>query len=173
MTRPDAIKAALSVGCGRQGCSVTERGVGYDPTLYISEALDPETLTQTTCPLEDLMPARKDDAGAERRFHVRQPARKDDAGKAPWSLLPWDSAAKVVDVLEYGCRKYSARDWEKGMEWSRLHDAMFRHMFLWFQMGEQFDAESGLPHLAHIACCALFLQAYELRGVGTDDRPRS
>ena len=117
--------------------------------------VDTETLTQTTCPIEDL-----------------QPARKDDAGKAPWSLLPWDSAAKVVDVLEYGCRKYSARNWEKGMEWSRLHDAMFRHMFLWFQMGEQCDAESGLPHLAHIACCALFLQAYELRGVGTDDRPK-
>jgi hypothetical protein len=33
------------------------------------------------------------------------------------------------------------------------------------------DHESGRSHLAHAACCVLFLLAYERRKVGTDDRP--
>jgi Domain of unknown function (DUF5664) len=98
--------------------------------------------------------------------------KKNDEGKDPWELLPWDAVEQVVKVLKHGRKKYDARNWEKGMAWSRLHGAANRHLNpQWFQGREDFDEESGLYHLAHAACDILFLIAYQLRGIGLDDRP--
>ena len=63
------------------------------------------------------------------------------------------------------------RNWEKGMKWGRPVGALMRHMWAWWQ-GEDKDAETGLSHLAHAACCILFLLSYELRKTGEDDRPK-
>lgn len=85
-------------------------------------------------------------------------------------LLPFDALEEVTKVLDFGQKKYSARNWEKGMHWSRLLRALLGHTFKWAQR-EKADPETGLSHLAHAACCALFLLAYEKRQAGTDDRP--
>lgn len=61
------------------------------------------------------------------------------------------------------------RNWEKGLAWGRLSGALLRHLWAWMR-GEERDPESGLPHLAHMACCALMLLASTLRKVGIDDR---
>lgn len=97
---------------------------------------------------------------------------KHDAGKSPWHLLPFDALEEVCKVLDYGMRKYDARNWEKGMDWSRVHGAVNRHLNReWWQAGSDHDAESGLSQLAHAACGLLFLLSYAIRGVGKDDRP--
>lgn len=96
--------------------------------------------------------------------------RKDDAGKAQWHLMPWDALQGIVAVLGFGARKYPPRNWEHGMAWSRCYDALIRHMTAWFQ-GEAKDPETGMSHLWHAGACILFLIAYEMRGIGTDDRP--
>lgn len=96
--------------------------------------------------------------------------RKDDGGKDPWDLLPWDAVRCIVRVLGFGARKYAPRNWEKGMAWSRCYSALMRHMTAWWE-GERQDPETGMSHLWHAGCCILFLIAYELRGVGDDDRP--
>lgn len=86
---------------------------------------------------------------------------KLDAGKPRWSLLPFGAIRSVVEVLEYGARKYSPGNWrlvENARE--RYFDATLRHLTAWWQ-GETNDPESGLPHLAHAACCVLFLLALE------------
>jgi hypothetical protein len=62
------------------------------------------------------------------------------------------------------------RNWEKGMAYSRLYAATMRHMTAWWE-GETADPETGFSHLSHAGCCVLFLMAYELRGIGSDDRP--
>ena len=98
------------------------------------------------------------------------PARKDDAGKDPWGLLPWDAARAIVKILRFGAQKYGARNWERGMDWSRPYDACMRHLTAW-HMREEGDAETGFSHLWHAGCCIVFLIAYEIRGVGRDDRP--
>ncbi len=36
-----------------------------------------------------------------------QPGVKYDAGKTDWTLLPWSGLQKIVEVLEYGARKYT------------------------------------------------------------------
>lgn len=96
---------------------------------------------------------------------------KKDNGKLRWSLLPWDAVEKVVEVLEFGAKKYDDRNWEKGMDWSRLFDADIRHKVDWWQKGEHTASDSKISHLAHAACNSLFALAYELRKVGKDDRP--
>lgn len=95
---------------------------------------------------------------------------KHDAGKDPWHLMPWDALQAILAVLVFGSVKYGSRNWERGMAWSRPFDAVQRHLIAWFQ-GEDRDPETGMSHLWHAGTSILFLIAYEIRGVGVDDRP--
>lgn len=94
---------------------------------------------------------------------------KYDEGKPRTDLLPTDSLLGVAEILSFGAAKYGDRNWEKGMDWNRLYAAALRHLYAW-QLGEDLDPESGKHHLKHATCCLLMLLAYQLRGVGTDDR---
>lgn len=98
--------------------------------------------------------------------------RKNDTGKLPLHLLPHDALEEVAKVLDYGQHKYSARNWEAGMAWSRPYAACLRHLWAWWR-GQERDPETGLSHLAHAACCVLFMLAYVIRRTPGDDRPTS
>lgn len=87
---------------------------------------------------------------------------KYDAGKEPMGLLPWDALFEVARVLDYGEKKYSANGWRNVKPRSRYLDAAFRHLAAYAQHGD-LDDESGLPHLAHAACCVLFMLSFYLR----------
>jgi len=99
-------------------------------------------------------------------------AQKFDGNKLPWHLLPTDAIRCIVSVLAFGASKYAARNWELGMDWSRPYAALLRHLTSWWE-GEKADPETGYSHLWHAGCCILFLIAYELRGIGKDDRPKA
>lgn len=87
---------------------------------------------------------------------------KHDGGKPRWSLLPWRVLEEVVDVLEFGARKYAPDNWQKVPDAHRRYvDAALRHVFKWVS-GEKLDPESGLPHVAHAVCCLLFARWFEL-----------
>jgi len=99
---------------------------------------------------------------------------KHDETKTPWALLPFDAVEAVVEVLRFGAKKYGDRNWEQGegFLYSRLYSAAMRHLTAWWG-GQDADPETGCSHLAHAACCILFLLAYRLRGQHeSDDRPR-
>lgn len=87
-----------------------------------------------------------------------QDFKKLDTGKRRYSLLPAHALGIVVDVLEYGSRKYAPGNWAKcpPSENMRYYDAAIRHLEAW-RTGDTLDEESGLSHLAHAACCILFL----------------
>lgn len=97
--------------------------------------------------------------------------RKDDGEKIRFDLIPPDALSAMVHVLTFGADKYGDRNWERGMSWGRLIGAAHRHLNA-IQRGEDLDKETGLPHAAHLACCAFFLTSYYLRGAGTDDRAK-
>ena len=98
--------------------------------------------------------------------------QKFDSDKIRYDLLPPELLEEVARVLTFGAEKYSARNWELGMKWSRPFGAMMRHMWAWWG-GEDKDPETGYSHLAHAACCIAFLVAYERRNAGEDDRPKA
>ncbi len=93
-----------------------------------------------------------------------------DDGKPRMDLLPGDALLSVADVFTEGAKKYSDRNWEKGMAWHKLFSPIERHLWKWWQ-GEETDEESGQHHLAHAACDCLMLLASVMRGIGEDDRP--
>ena len=83
--------------------------------------------------------------------------RKFDQGKPQYGLLPPEALADVVAVLTYGANKYAPENWRKVENaHSRYFDAAQRHLWA-YQRGEDADPESGFPHLAHAACCLLFM----------------
>lgn len=96
---------------------------------------------------------------------------KYDGGKPPYHLLPPELLDGVAKVLDFGAQKYSERNWERGMDWSRCFSALQRHSWAWWG-GEDLDPETGMSHLWHMGCCIAFLIAYEQRSVGKDNRPK-
>lgn len=92
-----------------------------------------------------------------------------DQGKPRYDLLPADGIDTLVKVYTFGAQKYADRNWEKGMEWSKCLGPLKRHLAAW-EMGEEVDKESGLPHMAHVVWNAMALLVYGLRKVGTDNR---
>lgn len=97
---------------------------------------------------------------------------KADGGKARPDLLPFSALESVSQVLAFGAVKYGPHNWRRGngLAYSRLLGAALRHLFA-FARREENDPETGLPHLAHAACCILFLLDYHVTGSGQDDRP--
>lgn len=95
---------------------------------------------------------------------------KFDEDKVRMELLPPEFLTSTASILTFGAQKYSDRNWENGMDWSRVYGALQRHLNAWWG-GEHTDPETGKSHLWHANCCMAFLTTYEIRGVGTDDRP--
>ncbi|WP_444832631.1 dATP/dGTP diphosphohydrolase domain-containing protein [Aquabacterium sp.] len=100
-----------------------------------------------------------------------QGGMKFDGDKPMLALLPVEALEEIGKVLTFGAKKYAAHNWRKGFVWSRLLSATLRHTFA-FIRGEDKDPETGLSHLAHAACCLLFLLSFTKTGAGEDDRFR-
>jgi hypothetical protein len=96
---------------------------------------------------------------------------KFDDGKDRFDLLPPEGVKAVACILTIGAKKYAARNWEQGMDWSRPFGACLRHLFAWWS-GENTDPDTGKSHLWHAACNIFFLITYEIRGAGVDDRAK-
>lgn len=82
--------------------------------------------------------------------------RKDDAAKPRPSLLPFRALNSVINVLEFGARKYGADNWRK-VEAKRYVDAALRHLIAYCIDPSSVDVDTGESHLSHLVCCALFL----------------
>lgn len=83
--------------------------------------------------------------------------RKFDQGKTQYGLLPPNALKEIADVLTFGAQKYAPDNWKYVADGHRRYfDAAQRHMWAW-KMGEQSDPETGINHLAHAACCLMFL----------------
>ena len=101
----------------------------------------------------------------------KQQATKADSEKVRLELLPVRPLLDVGKVLTFGAKKYSERNWEKGLAWSRPYAAALRHLFAWWS-GETYDKETGLTHLAHALCEIMFLLEFSYTHVEMDDRPK-
>ena len=96
-------------------------------------------------------------------------AVKHDQDKLPLHLLSTEALNQTAAVLKFGAQKYAEHNWRKGFVWSRPLAAAMRHLTA-FNDGEDRDPESGLSHLAHAACCIMFLLEFQKTHPHLDDR---
>jgi len=82
--------------------------------------------------------------------------------KPRWDLMPWIACQVVAKVLTFGARKHGESQWRTGDRSASDYFAkVMRHLIAW-HLGEPYDDESGLPHLAHAVANLLFLIELEL-----------
>jgi hypothetical protein len=95
--------------------------------------------------------------------------KRYNEGKLRYDLLEPYAIQELVKVFTEGSKKYEDRNWEKGMKWSAMLASLKRHIAA-FERGEDFDAESGLNHMAHAAWNAMGLVTYSKYHPELDDR---
>jgi hypothetical protein len=98
-------------------------------------------------------------------------ALRFNKGKPRWSLVPQSALLPMVEVLEFGAQKYAAWNWTKGLSITEICESMKRHLDA-FMEGEDNDKESGISHVGHIQCNALFLAWMLQHRPDMDDRWR-
>lgn len=93
----------------------------------------------------------QEDRGAD-----KDQSAKADKGKLELSLVNPELVKAVAEVRMYGTEKYGdSENWRK-VEPKRYVDALYRHLLAYIE-GNEVDEESGLSHLAHMACNISFL----------------
>ena len=98
--------------------------------------------------------------------------KKLDSEKIRYELLPPEALEGTAKILTFGAKKYGDRNWEDGIEFSRVYGALQRHLIAWWG-GEDTDTESGESHLHHAGCNIAFLQSFVVRKQKElDNRPR-
>jgi hypothetical protein len=92
------------------------------------------------------------------------------AVKVPLGLIPPHAMEQTAWVHKLGADKYGAWNWrETGVCASTYVNAILRHLNAW-RDGEDLDPESGISHLAHVACSANILMDAEYCDKLQDDR---
>lgn len=128
----------------------TEMRKDKDKTGEAATGVKPKDLTSTT------------GKGAGLRYNK---------GKLRYDLVHPEAHEEMVEVLTLGANKYFDRNWENGLTWTSVVASLKRHVAAW-EKGEDFDPETGLPHMAHAACNVHFLSAFRYIFPQGDDRPR-
>lgn len=97
---------------------------------------------------------------------------KDAVGSSKLPIHLWPKTATIMGTLGLleGMLKYGRLNWrEAGVRASIYYDALDRHISAWFE-GEDFDPDSGMPHLAHALACLAILVDAQAAGKLVDDR---
>jgi len=100
----------------------------------------------------------------DQKMSNKEKGKKFDQGKPMVDLLVPEFLIDVAKIMTKGAKKYGLENWKNNLERRRILAALYRHT-LAYHMGEKHDVESGLSHLCHITCNAMFLYWYdEVRG---------
>lgn len=94
---------------------------------------------------------------------------KFDAEKVRMDLLSSIALTETAKVMTFGAKKYDDHNWRKGIKSSRLIGALLRHINA-YNGGQDKDPETGLSHVAHVMCCAMFILEQEVTKPELDDR---
>jgi len=87
---------------------------------------------------------------------------KQKKGKLHWSFLCYDALEEIVKVREFAVNKYgSSTAWENVPKEDWL-EAGLRHYTAYLK-GEEKDNETGLNHMAHVLCNAMFYLSKKLK----------
>lgn len=83
--------------------------------------------------------------------------KKYDNDKVRMDLVPLEVVENIAKILTMGADKYGENNWQNLPDfWKRYKAALLRHLTA-IDKGELIDPESGLPHIDHVLCNAVFL----------------
>lgn len=100
-------------------------------------------------------------------------ALKYDGGKPRMELLPLPALEEVAKVLTFGANKYAANGWKSlANAEERYLGALLRHLTE-IQKGKFTDPDSGLPHIAHVACNSIFLTHFATKETNNGENTNS
>lgn len=133
---------------------------GCNPALRIASSFNTTPITDNVQIPPETVAAIQKQLGTALKF---------DGDKLPLHLLSTEAMNQTAAVLAFGAQKYAEHNWRNGFAWSRPLSAALRHITA-FNAGEDRDPESGLSHLAHAACCIMFLLEFEKTHPYLDDR---
>jgi len=90
--------------------------------------------------------------------------KKDDTTKPRMELLDPNYLLGVAKVLTFGAVKYDDNNWKKATieDIERIKGAMLRHQMAYMN-GEMYDPETGLNHMYHVGCNAMFLSYFDMQ----------
>jgi hypothetical protein len=93
---------------------------------------------------------------------ARNQAAKTDAGKLMLELIPPEALEALGRVLTYGAQKYGINKWQTIDDAKeRYKGALLRHYCAYLRDPNGRDKESGLLHIEHLFCNAMFLTVLE------------
>lgn len=80
-------------------------------------------------------------------------------GKLRYDLLEPYAIEQLVKIFTMGSKKYEPNNWLKGLPWMDVVASLERHLAE-FKKGDDFDKESQLLHMAHVAWNAMAIVSY-------------
>ena len=105
---------------------------------------------------------------ADQSINDADTAYKADNGKLRLDLVSPKIIEEIGKVRTFGAQKYGDNDGWKKVGVQRYEAALLRHLNE-YRKGNYIDEESGLSHLAHIACNLMFIMDLE----GEDDKGKT
>ena len=94
----------------------------------------------------------------------RKQSAKADKDKPMLELIPPEALEALGRVLTHGATKYSANSWQALDDAkNRYRGALLRHYVAYCKDSGGRDSESGLLHIEHVLCNAMFLAVLELK----------
>ncbi len=88
-----------------------------------------------------------------------------------FDLIPPEYEWELAEHYGKGAVKYDDNNWLLGYKWSLSYQALRRHLNQWWR-GEDRDPETSTHHLIAVIWHSIALYTYQLRGLGTDNRPK-
>jgi len=102
-----------------------------------------------------------------RAFHESGAMREPDINKPRPALISPFALTRIAQHYANGAKKYSERNWEKGMNFSRYTDSLMRHAIAWM------SNDCSEDHLAAIAWNAMAIMHHQERQENhLDDMPK-
>ena len=134
---------------------MVEGSTPYPP--YSRDKKREEALEVSFDMLETMNEKKKAEIDPAWEFNKSKQEAKADAGKEQLTLVPLQIIHDICSIRMYGNEKYGDPDNWKTVEVERYRDAAFRHFLSYIENPYGIDAESGFPHLWHLACNIAFL----------------
>lgn len=99
----------------------------------------------------------------------RNQAIKQDKGKVRLELIPPEAYLALGEVLTYGLIDHEINSW-KQVEPDRFVGALLRHFIAYIKDPTSRNEESGILHIDHCLCNAMFLSSIVRNSIDKDKK---